>query len=414
MITKKTSHLAAAFLMTTALATGAAHAQQIDVWTLNFSSDAANEALQSIAEEFEAAHPDVDIVFTQRGVDEHKTALRVAAGSDSGPDIFFSWAGLGLGGEYVNAGMALPMDKYYEEYGWNDTLMPTAVSFADDYEGGLHGVPFTFKGEAIYYNKTLFEKAGITEEPTTYEELKAAAQKLKEAGIPAITFGGTVNWHVMRLMDVLLETTCGAEVHDQLIAMEASWSEAACAAEAFGELQDWAQNYFLAPFMGIDQQQSFNLFGVGRAAMMLEGNWLAQQIAEVADVDNFGIFPFPTGTNRLYGFAEYNYISAKSDNPDIAAQFLDFMNSKEVQERHLGAYSTNSVNATITYPELRAIDAEWNEIFAAYGEMFVNGDQGFPANVTTEYFRVINEDAAGNMTPEDASGAMQTFIDGQS
>jgi hypothetical protein len=41
-----------------------------------------------------------------RGVDEHKSALRVAAGSDQSPDIYFMWAGLGLGGECVEAGSA--------------------------------------------------------------------------------------------------------------------------------------------------------------------------------------------------------------------------------------------------------------------------------------------------------------------
>lgn len=98
-------------------AASTASAQQIDVWTLNFSSERANEAIATIASDFEAANPGVDIVITMHGVDELKTALRVAAGSSSGPDIFFSWAGLGLGGEYVAAGMSKPMDACYEQYG---------------------------------------------------------------------------------------------------------------------------------------------------------------------------------------------------------------------------------------------------------------------------------------------------------
>ena len=70
-----------------------------------------------------------------RGVDEHKSALRVAAGSDQGPDIFFSWAGLGLGGEFVKSGLALPMDKYYAEYKWDDRFLPVALSFSKQYTG---------------------------------------------------------------------------------------------------------------------------------------------------------------------------------------------------------------------------------------------------------------------------------------
>ena len=34
----------------------------------------------------------------------------------------------------------------------------------------------------------------------------------------------------------------------------------------------------------------------------------------------------------------------------------------------------------------------------------------FPLDVTTEYFRVINEVASGNLQPADASAALQKFI----
>ena len=269
--TRKILSAATALLLSGGATLYAASAQEITLWTLNFSAQAANDAMKKVAADFEAANPGSKVTIVTRGTDEHKTALRVAAGSDKGPDIYFSWAGLGLGGEYVKAGLSQPLDKYYTEYKWNDELVPAAASFADIYPGGKHGVPYTFKGEVLYYNKNLFEQAGITEEPKTYDELVAAAEKLKAAGIPAITFGGTVNWHLMRLMDVLLETKCGAEKHDALKAMTAKWSEEACATEAFAEMDKWAKNYILSPFMGIDQAQSFSLFTAGRAAMMLEG-----------------------------------------------------------------------------------------------------------------------------------------------
>lgn len=398
---------AAALLAGTSLVS----AQDITLWTLNFSSQASNDAMQKIATDFMAANPGVNVEIVTRGVDDHKTALRVAAGSDRGPDIYFSWAGLGLGGEYIKAGLSKPLDDYYAEYGWDDELVPAAASFSKIYEGGRQGVPFTFKGEALYYNKALFEQAGVTEEPTSYDELVAAAEKLKAAGIPAITFGGTVNWHLMRLMDVILESKCGAEKHDQLKNMELSWATEPCAADSFAELDTWSQNYILSPFMGIDNAQSFNLFVAGRAAMMLEGDWLVQQLAEAGDLDAYGIFPFPTGTDRLYGFAEYHYISTKSQSPDVAAKFLDYFVSTDVQQAALGSFSTTSINKNVVYEGLRPMDQEWVDIFNTYDQVYMNGDQAFPLDVTTEYFRVINEVASGNVAPADAGTTLQTFID---
>jgi raffinose/stachyose/melibiose transport system substrate-binding protein len=398
-------------LLTSVAATGIAAAQEITLWTLNFASQASNDAIKKIASDFEASNPGAKVTIVTRGVDEHKTALRVAAGSDKGPDIYFSWAGLGLGGEYIKAGLSLPLDKYYTEYKWSDELVPAAASFADIYPGGKQGVPFTFKGEALYYNKKLFEQAGIADEPKTYDELVAAAEKLKAAGIPAITFGGTVNWHVMRLMDVILESKCGADKHDALMNMAVNWTEEACAVDSFSELDKWAKNYVLSPFMGIDNAQSFNLFTAGRAAMMLEGDWLVQQLSEVANLDDFGIFPFPTGTNRLYGFAEYHYVSTKSPSPDLAAKFLDHFISTDVQQAALGQFSTTSINKNVKYENLRPLDAEWVDIFNDYSKVYMNGDQAFPLDVTTEYFRVINEVASGNVGAADAVKQLQAFIE---
>jgi raffinose/stachyose/melibiose transport system substrate-binding protein len=406
----KLSHIAPAIAVAAATLTSA-QAGEVRLWTLNFANDSANKAFQSIVKEFEAANPGIAVKVEQRGTDEHKSALRVAAGSDQAPDIYFMWGGLGLGGEFVKSGLALPMDRYYAEYKWDDAFLPAALSFSKQYPGGRFGVPYTFHGEALYYNKALFQKAGINAEPQTYADLVAAADKLAAAGIPAIAMGGTVNWHVMRLMDVILETQCGVEKHDALMDMKVSWTDEPCATKSFEEFHNWTSKYTLKPFMGIDQLQAFNLFVAGRAAMMLEGDWLVGQLKGAgADLSAYGVFPFPTGANRLYGFAEYNYVSTKSKAPDDAAKFLAYLESTPVQQAHLGDFGAISVNKAVKYTSTEPLDLAWIKIFGQFGGTFVNGDQAFPLNVTTEYFRVINEVASDNLAPKDAAAAMQKFI----
>ncbi|MGE7368921.1 ABC transporter substrate-binding protein [Neorhizobium sp. NPDC001467] len=389
----------------------AAQAEDLTVWIISYSAEGQVKALQSAGEKFEETHPNVNVEIVQRGVDEHKTALRVAAGSDRGPDIYMSWAGLGLGGEYVKAGLSKDLTPYYAKYGWNDRLTAPSLAFSNSYGSGQHGVPFRFSGEGIYYNKALFEQAGITQEPKTYEELVDAAKKLKEAGIPAFTFGGSVNWHLMRLMDEILETTCGADVHDQLKSMKADWSTTACATKAFSEMQMWGQNYILSPFMGVDQKQSFTLFLAKRAAMVLEGDWLVSQIKEGGNVDDYDVFPFPNGSGRLYGFAEYFYISSKTAKADLAAEFIDSFTSTGFQSEIAGVFGALSVNKEVKLKEeSHAMLKEWTTIFADATGTFVNGDQAFPLDVTTEYFRVINDVAAAKIEPQAAATAMQAFI----
>lgn len=393
-----------------ASAAGAVQAAEIKLWTLNFANDSANRAYQDIVKQFEAANPGVTIKIENRATDEHKSALRVASGSEQAPDIYFMWGGLGLGGEFVKSGLSLPLDKYYAEYKWDDRFLASALSFSKAYPGGRHGVPYTFHGEALYFNKALFAKAGITSEPKTYDELVAAADKLAAAHIPAITFGGTVNWHVMRLMDVILEAQCGVAKHDALMGMTVSWTDEPCATKSFEEFHKWTSKYTLKPFMGIDQLQSFNLFLAGRAAMMLEGDWLVGQLRDAKKLADYGVFPFPTGTDRLYGFAEYYYISTKSKDPDDAAKFLDFLESDKIQQEHLGDFGAISVNKNVKYTSTDPLDQTWIGIFGKFPSTFVNGDQAFPLDVTTEYWRVINQVASDALDPSKAAAELQKFV----
>jgi len=389
---------------------GVAQAQEIKFWTLSFDNPNMAKAFESIIKDFEAANPGVTVKLESRGTDEHKSALRVAGGSDQAPDIYFMWGGLGLGGEFVKSGLAAPMDKYYEQYKWDDEFIAPSLAFSKQYGDHRYGLPFTFRGEGLYYNKALFAKAGIASEPKTYDELIADADKLAAKGIPAITFGGTVNWHVMRLMDEILEVKCGPEKHDALTSMKVSWADEPCATASFEEMHKWSSKYFLKPFMGIDQEQSFNLFLSGRAAMMLEGNWLVGQLRNANKLADYGLFPFPDA-KRLYGFAEYNYISTKSKNPDLAAKFLDYLESTPVQQANIDLFGgVGNVNKNVKSSSTEPLDLAWKAIFSQYGDVFVNGDQAFPLDVTTEYFRVINEVVSDHLDPKAAGGELQKFI----
>src|SRR5262245_43377336 len=205
-----------------------AKAEDLVIW-MRTNQPAEDKALKQIISQFEAANPGVNVKLETRSVDEHKSALRIATASKAGPDIYYMWAGLGLGGEFVKSGLSAPLDDFYKKYNWDARLRPVAAQYTSLYPPGRHGVPYTVNGEVLYYNKALFKKAGIDAPPQTYADLLGAAEKLKKAGIPAFTFGGSVNWHVMRLMDAVLEAKCGAQTHDALKAMTVKWSDSACA-----------------------------------------------------------------------------------------------------------------------------------------------------------------------------------------
>jgi raffinose/stachyose/melibiose transport system substrate-binding protein len=400
-------------IVSTSVVTAQDAPEELHVWVLTFSGASVTEAWDSVVADFEAANPDIDIVLEQRSTDAHKDALRVAAGTDAAPDIYFMWAGLGLGGEFVNLGVSEPLDADYEALGWNDRFLPSSLS-KTEYDGVHQGVPYTVHGMVVYYRKDAFEQAGITEEPQTYDELIAANDKLVAAGIQPFSFGGSVNWHVMRLLDSLLETTCGAETHDALKAMTVSWTEEPCATEAFNELARWNEAGYLGQnYMGINNDDSALLVYTGQAAMFLEGDWMVQAIEDQGeDLANYGMFPFPTGTERLYAFAENLYVTAGTPHREAAVRFLDYLTSTDVQQANLGVFGAISVNGEVEYPaDRRPLDVEWSDIFNTYQGVYEPGDQAFPLAVNTEYWRIQNGVLTGEIAPNDAATQLQTFID---
>jgi raffinose/stachyose/melibiose transport system substrate-binding protein len=387
--------------------------EELHVWVLTFAGPSVTDAWNKVIADFEAANPDIKVVLEQRSTDAHKDALRVVAGTEAAPDIYFMWAGLGLGGEFVNLGVSDVLDAEYEALGWNDRFVGASLS-KTIYDGMHQAVPYTVHGMVVYYRTDLFEKAGITAEPQTYEELLAANDALVAAGIAPFSFGGSVNWHLMRLLDTLIETKCGAAMHDALKAMTVSWVEEPCATAAFEELDRWNKAGYLGQnYMGINQDDAALLVYTDQAAMLLEGDWMVQAIEDQGeDLANYGVFVFPTGTNRLYAFAENLYITAGTPRREAAVKFLDFLTSTPVQQEHLGVFGAISVNEDVVYPaDRRPLDVEWSEIFAAYGETYEPGDQAFPLAVNTEYWRIQNGVLTGEIAAADAAGLLQTFID---
>lgn len=389
---------------------GEADRTELTLW-LTTQEPNQREALDALVAAYEDKG-DVTIAIEERSVDQHKDAMRQIAGTGSGPDLYWYWEGSGLGGELVDVGMSLDLTDYYAQYGWEDRFTTASLAGITQY-GGFHGVPWTLQGEGVYYNKELFAQAGIEEEPATYGELLDAADALVAAGITPIEFGGTVNWDVMRLLDSLIETQCGAKTADELNTGDGDWGAEMCVTDAFTELAAWGDEYLNAGFMGISADDAAQLFFSGQAAMSLEGTWYNAQVVDNGlDPESVGVFPFPTGTDRLYGFGEAYYVSAATDHPDEAAAFLDFLTSEEGQEIAGSNWGALSVNENVPVDGGNPLNAVWADIFAASDAgMYTNNDQNFSTAETTEYWRIQNSVLTDDLDPADAGAEFQAYRD---
>ena len=390
--------------------TNASGKTELNWWVINPGSPTAAKVQDKIIEDFQAANPDITIKKTNRAVDAHKDALRTSIGTSAAPDIYDFWAGPGLGGELVKNGASDDISNYYTQTKRPERFTDAALGPVTQY-GGYQGVPWKLNGEALYYNKALFQQAGISKLPTTIDELNDSAAKLKNAGITPIEFGGTVNWHVMRLLDTFLEGYCGSDTFDKLVTNKANWGQEECVTKSFTNLQKWSKDYFNPGFIGINNDESSSLFFGGKAAMALEGDWFNAQIKDKAKVEDFGVFPLPTGTGRMYGFEQAMYVTKDSKHKEAAAKFLDFMMSTPVQEESLGTFSTQSVNKAVKPAATDELSKSWNDIFDSAKGLYMNNDQNLTQSQTTEYWRVQNLVATGDLDPAKAGAEFQKFLD---
>ena len=79
-------------------------------------------------------------------------------------------------------------------------------------------MPTTVQPGGIWYSKDLFAQAGITEAPTTWEELIDACQKLKDAGIAPIAVGAKDAWPAAHWYYWLSLRICSPDVYEESMA----------------------------------------------------------------------------------------------------------------------------------------------------------------------------------------------------
>ncbi|MDR2975127.1 MAG: extracellular solute-binding protein [Propionibacteriaceae bacterium] len=391
---------------------GANTSTEINIWTLASANPAKDAAWDKLVKDFETANPDITVKTDSYSTDQLKESLRLATGTPSFPDAYMYWEGPGLGGELVAAGASMDITKYYDQYKWNDRFNDTVLANVTRY-GGHHGVPWTIQGEGLWYNKALFKQAGITSEPKTYDELVAAADKLKAAGVTPFATAGTVNWYIMRLLDPLIETKCGAAMMDKLATTAEAWDKQTCVTEAFTELKKWGDNYFNDGYMALDTDSATDLFFRGEAAMVMEGAWFGGDVKEKGPdmMNDVGLFSFPTGTGRLYGFGEGFYVGANSTKADATVKFLDFITSAPSQKEFSGLWGAISVNKEVPPDSSNPLNAGWESIFNQATGMYLNNDQAMSLANVTEFWRIQNSVLTGDIAPDQAGAAFQQFIE---
>ncbi len=266
-----------------------APAEKVTVtWWHISTKDPALSDWQKMADDYMAAHPNVEIEITVLENEAFKTKLTTVMQSGEVPDIFQSWGG-GTLKEQIDAGLLKDITADLDADGgaWRDTFAPGALAVFSS-GGKNYGVPWDMGMVGWWYNKDLFEQAGITETPKTWAEFLTDVQKLKDAGITPISLGEGDTWTGMHIWSYLATRIGGEAAFTAAADRSGSFADPAFV-QAGVELKKLIDmEPFQDGFLGANHDEMQATFGNGKAAMELSGQW-APSVQRANSADGVGV-----------------------------------------------------------------------------------------------------------------------------
>lgn len=370
---------------------------------------------QKLADEYMAAHPNVEIQITVMENEAFKTKMTTVMQSGNPPDIFQSWGG-GVMIEYAKAGLLQDITPYLDadNGAWRSTFSPGALAVYS-YEGKNYGVPWDMGMVGFWYNKTLFSQAGIETPPTTWNELLEAVKKLKAAGITPIALGAGDKWPAAFWWEYLAVRIGGKEAFDRAYSGQGSFADEPFV-EAGRKLQELAAlQPFQDGFLGATWGDEATLMGNGKAAMDLMGQWAPGTFRDNSPDkkgigDALGWFPFPMveggAGDPSDALGGGNGFAIGKNAPPEAIDFVKYLTRPESQMQCAQVGFCLPVvkggEAGLSDPLL--IQVQKGAANAKYFQLYY--DQFLPPATGSVVNDSVQALLAGTMTPEQAAQAI--------
>jgi multiple sugar transport system substrate-binding protein len=323
---------------------------KLNVTWWSHTAPAFVEGNLALIEAFEAANPDIHIVYQHFPYDVFVQKLQTGYNSGTVADMqqmFGSWvtryAGFGL------------LDSMPDEMasGMADRFWPAAIG-AYELDGKYFGQPkeYNLENGGMLVNPALLEEAGVTETPGTWADMVEAAKAATKQDGDLVTQAGlaflNLDTVVFTYLSMILQqgetyfADDGTHVNLQSDAAKTAWNELAS----------------LVSENRVDSTQAFSTeshetFFQGKAAMCIRGPWvIAAGEGAYPDLE-FRYDPVPpyAGDQMLFaaesGWGEVVNASAADDVKAAAWKFIDFMH----QDDNLRQWN----KTTLTVPSLQAL-----------------------------------------------------------
>jgi len=179
----------------TLMASSALAATEISWW--HAMTGANNEVVDQLAKEFNESQSDYKIVPVFKGTYPETLNAGIAAFRAKQPPSIIQVFDVGTGVMMGAQGAIVPVADVLEKGGFKfdkGQYLPGIVAYYSKPDGTMLSFPYNSSSPILYYNKDVFEKAGLNADtpPKTWGEVFDAARKIKSSG--AANCGLTSTW----------------------------------------------------------------------------------------------------------------------------------------------------------------------------------------------------------------------------
>ncbi|WP_372660648.1 ABC transporter substrate-binding protein [Cohnella sp.] len=359
-----------------------------------------------VLDQFKKKYPHISFDFQNAPpVKDYIAKLQTMLLSDTATDIFIIAAE--NRNEIIDGGYALDLTDQPFMSAMVDGNKPMLSK-----EGRTYAFTQTGWAGGIYYNKELFEKAGITKNPTTWDEFIQMCLKLKEAGIIPLYDNMQDVTTIHSTLFANLQLSKDKDIDAKIFSGETTFSDTWTEVFKIWK-KDLIDNKILTPDMiGLTGDQIVNEFALGNVAMFLGGPWNIGTLEQTNPDLKFDMMavpgPDPAGGNYFAGAPGVGFaINSKTKYKDEALLFLQFLTSTEglkAFEEGTGAIMTAHGYEGKVHPALNS----------AYNDGLMQGKIYLPMvswprhqeALRSQFVISIQDLVVGKVTPEQVTEAL--------
>ncbi len=297
-----------------------AQAEDVTITYATFSaSGAQEETLKKMVQVFEEKNPGIKVDVQLTGYGDYFTTLATKVAGGNAPDVFEvnmeNYLAYMLRGQCQDlSGLGIQTGNYSE-----GTL--AAVSNG----GKLYAVPMSFSTCVLFYNKALFDQAGVAY-PTdtwTWADAQAAAAKIRALGDDTWGYFQPISYHEFYKS---IRGNGGSLLNSDFSAFTVNSPENVAVLDAMlGRVRGDAR--VMPNTEDLAGRGDWDLFAEGKLGMIVTGIWAFSTFTEKCGFDwDIAVEPGFKDKSTFF-FANVNCISPTSTKQEAAAKFIDAMGS---------------------------------------------------------------------------------------